>query len=149
MPFVIHIPLTEDQGAIGAAFAADVAMLAEETGADKTQVGDLLNFAIAGALQDGVDLADEAQCWTVGATRHGSHWPGLVDDARRAIQALGPAAADYMNQTGAGNSPGVLEALAMWHRGHFTLTPEQAKARMGSEKDPVLRRLLAMLAARS
>ena len=71
VPFVIHVPLTEDQGAIGAAFAADVAMLAEETGADKTQVGDLLNFAILGALQDNVDLADEAQCWTVGSTRHG------------------------------------------------------------------------------
>ena len=54
-----------------------------------------------------------------------------------------------MNQTDAGTSPGGLEALAMWHRQHFKLSPQQAKARRATEKDPTLRRLLAMLALRS
>jgi hypothetical protein len=56
---------------------------------------------------------------------------------------------DYLDQTGAGNSPGVLEALAHWQRGTFKLSPEQARERMATEKDPVARRLLAMLASRS
>ena len=109
----------------------------------------MLDFAISGALQDRVDLADEAQCWTVGATRHGSQWPGLVDDSRRAVQTLGEPMRQFLNETGAGNSPSVIEALAHWQRGAFKLTPEQARSRMATEKDPVLRRLLAMLAARS
>jgi hypothetical protein len=60
----------------------------------------------------------------------------------------GPVA-DFLNSTGAGNSPSVIEALALWQRGAFKLSAKEARDRMTTEKDPALRRLMAMLAARS
>lgn len=86
---------------------------------------------------------------TVLRTRHGAATDALVDDARRAVASFGPQVADYLNSTGAGNSPGVIQALALWQRGAFKLTAQEARQRMASEKDPLVRRLLAKLAARS
>ena len=85
---------------------------------------------------------------TVLRTRHDAGTDALVDDARRAVASLGDGVRDYLNSTGAGNSPGVIQALALWHRGAFELSPQEARPRMTTEKDPALRRLLAMLGTR-
>lgn len=71
-----------------------------------------------------------------------------MDDARRAVASLGPQVKDYLEQTGAGNSPGVVEALAHWTRGTFKLSSQEARERLKAEEDPVARRLLVMRAAR-
>ncbi len=121
----------------------------EVPGVDAGQKGTFFDFAVSEALTDGnVDTSDEAQVMSVLRTRHGAGTDALVDDARRAVASLGPQVKDYLEQTGAGNSPGVIQALAQWHRGGFKLSPGQARQRMVSEKDPTMRRLLAMLAAR-
>ena len=140
------VPLSETQAAIAQDYAADLHGL-DVAGVSVEQKGTFLDFAISGALRDNVDLRDEAQCFQVGRTRHGSAWDGLVDDSRRAVVALGPQVKDYLEQSGVGNSPSVIEALAMWQRGHFKLSPQEARQKMATEKDPALRRLLAMLAS--
>jgi len=142
------VPLTEAQQAIAQDFAADVHGL-DVPNVSVEQKGAFLDFALAEALQDTVNTRDEAQAMTVLRTRHGGPAEALVDDARRAVQALGPQVKDYLERTGAGNSPGVIQALALWQRGAFKVSPQEARQRMISEQDPALRRLLGMLAARS
>jgi hypothetical protein len=119
------------------------------TGVDQAQVGALFSYAVAEAVQQPVNVRDEAQCWTVGATRYGSQWEGLVDDARKAVGTLGDGVRDYLNSTGAGNDPAVVAALAQWQRGTFKLSTEQAREKMATERDAALRRLLALLGSRS
>lgn len=143
----VSVPLTEAQQPIADAYVADAQEIAKGLqGVDAGQLSNLMDFAVAEAVTQPVDVRNEAQCWNVGRTRYGVAWDGLVDDARRAVGALGDGVRDYLNSTGAGNDPAVVAALASWHRGHFKFSAQQAKERMATEKDPLLRRLLAMLA---
>jgi hypothetical protein len=97
----------------------------EVPGVDAGQKGTFFDYAVGEALQDVVDVRDEAACMGVLRTCHGAATDALVDDARRAVVSLGPLVKDYLEQTGAGDSPGVIQALALWQRGHFKLSPEQ------------------------
>ena len=70
-------------------------------------------------------------------TRYGSATDALLDDARRAVASLGPQVKDYLEQTGAGNSPGVIAALAQRHRGGFKLSSAEARDKLtAGVKDP-------------
>jgi hypothetical protein len=48
----------------------------------------------------------------------------IVADARAAVNALGPKAAEYLDRTGLGNSPAVLLALSHFLRGAFRASTE-------------------------
>ena len=146
----VTVPLTPEQATIAEAHAQDVSTLAQSIpGVDQAQVGVLFDYAVSESLQDVAQVTDEAQAMTVLRTRHGAGTDALVDDARRAVASLGDGVRDYLNSTGAGNSPGVIQALALWQRGQFKTSPQEARQRIKVEKDPLVRRLLFMLAARS
>jgi len=108
----VTVPLTPEQAAIADTYAQDVSTLARETGADPGQVGALFDYAVSEALQDVAEVTDPNACMNVLRTRYGSATDGLVDDARGAVASLGPQVKDFLEQTGAGNSPGVIAALA-------------------------------------
>jgi hypothetical protein len=143
------VPLSELQQQVVSDIRADVADLALPVPSDQLALA--MDFAIGEAALDrsGVREYDSETGMAALRTRHGAATEALVHDARSAVQALGPSVKDYLESTRLGDHPAVVTVLAQWQRGAFKLSPEQARQRMGSEKDPTLRRLLAMLAARS
>jgi hypothetical protein len=148
-PLKVSVPLTPVQETIADAYAADVSDVVKGLNLDHGQVATFFDFTVAGALQDVAGVTDPDACITVLRTRHGPETDALVDDAKRAVASLGSQVKDYLENTGAGNSPSVLESLALWHRGHFKLTPEQARQRLQAGKvSPLEARLLHMLAVR-
>ena len=106
-----------------------------------------------------LDLQDVAACRTALKMRYGAAADGIVRDAQAAVKRLGVNVARYLDETSAGNAPGVLIALAEFHRGSTRLSPEAAQKELtklrsskefwAGERYAVDRaRLLANIAAR-
>jgi hypothetical protein len=143
------VPLTEEQTVIASEIGADVQGLAAKIGAPAGEVQSLFDFGVTLAVGETVDYADPGVCETVLRTEHGMGADALIDDARRAVQSLGPGVAEYLNVTGLGNSPSVVTALAYYHWGLYKLKPSEARERLAKGgHDRTMGKLLAMLATR-
>jgi hypothetical protein len=161
----IQVPAALSQGhqEEAAVFAQDVSALAVTAGIDQTTAQTLFDYA--------VDLAalEEPGSWdsndpdpTMGtlAVRYGAEAAGrIVKDAQAAVRKLGPSVGAYLDQTGLGNAPAVLEALAAFARGEFGRSPadaakelkkvRQSKEYQAGDRATVNRmRLLSAIAAR-
>ena len=60
----------------------------------------------------------------------GSSFDENLAHVRAAVKRLGPAFSAYLDETGLGNHPGALEALAAYGRGDLTLTKADARAKL-------------------
>jgi hypothetical protein len=63
--------------------------------------------------QAGLDLQNVSACRAALEHRYGANADGIVRDARAAVKRLGPDVAAWLDQTGAGNDPGVLLTLVV------------------------------------
>jgi hypothetical protein len=110
---------------------AEVSSIAKEIGMSRDDAQGLVDYAVALAVSDqsGVNLEDPDACLVVLNRRYGNDEAAkIVADAQAAVRKLGPKAADYLDQTGHGNSPAVLAALAALHRGDLRMSPQKAQA---------------------
>src|SRR5262249_53270723 len=60
--------------------------------------------------------------------RWGKDYETRLATAQKTARSLGPAFIGWLNRTGAGNSPAMLETLAAWGEGTMSMKPAEAKA---------------------
>jgi hypothetical protein len=161
----IQVPEALSQGhkEEAAVFAQDVGALAVTAGIDQQTAQTIFEYAVdLAALEapDSWDANDPGAAVGTLAVRYGAEAAGqIVKDAQAATRKLGPSVGAWLDQTGLGNAPSVLEALAAYGRGEFGRSPADAAAELkklrqspgyaNGERATVNRaRLLSAIAAR-
>jgi hypothetical protein len=107
--------------------------LVSGAGFDQETAQEVINHAVSLAVMDqsGVSLEDPAACVTVLQRQlGGDEAASIIRDAQDAADKFGQEFKDWLDETQLGNSPAVLQALAAYTRGEFSMSATAAQSEL-------------------
>jgi hypothetical protein len=114
--------------------------LVASAGFDQETAQEVIDHAVSLAVMDqsGVSLEDPDACVTVLQRQlGGDEAAGVIRDAQDAADKLGEEFKNFLRETQLGNSPAVLQALAAYTRGEFSMSATAAQAELDKlTRDP-------------